>query len=278
MKRIVLEISKVILLGTLFVCTGLYFGRLHERSVQEKEETVVTVAVVNMDEGSIIGDEKINYGSEICGIPSEQYERASLEAAKNGIYNGTYGAYILIPATFSQSVESINNFPQKAKLTYALNPNLSSDARADVIEGVDSYLSLLKARLYMASNNRGLEVYMSVEGIDKLIQAIKSLQSEMQNITMDMASLQKNVSGTRGWIGNGKEECAQVLLLLTKYCSYLSGREINIAGNVCDNSALSNKSVTGTGQHLDNLINACEAIRDDGTLFDTKKAISMLGM
>lgn len=143
MKRVIFEIVKACLLGMLFLCVGLYLGTMNERKEQEagnkQYETVETIAVVNMDEGSDIDGEMINYGSELGAFPSENFVGASLDEAKSGIYNGTYGAYIVIPPTFSESVESINDFPQKASLTYSMNPNLSDATKLIVTDEIQDF-------------------------------------------------------------------------------------------------------------------------------------------
>ncbi len=51
----------------------------------------------------------------------------NLETARQGINNGTYAAYIVIPSQFSHNAISINQEPQKAVLEFAMNPNLRED-------------------------------------------------------------------------------------------------------------------------------------------------------
>lgn len=151
MKRIIFEIIKACLLGVLFLCVGLYVGTNKERKEQaagvEREETVDIIAVVNLDEGADIDGTKINYGRELGVFPNENYVNASLEEARSGILNGTYGAFIVIPPSFSDAVESINEFPQKAELSYTINPNLSDATKLIVTEEVVEYLSSMNDTL-----------------------------------------------------------------------------------------------------------------------------------
>lgn len=51
----------------------------------------------------------------------------SIEAARSGINNGSYAAYILIPSDFSKNAVSINTVPEKSRLVFAINPNLRED-------------------------------------------------------------------------------------------------------------------------------------------------------
>lgn len=151
MKRIIFEIIKACLLGVLFLCVGLYVGTHKERQEQaagvEREETVDIIAVVNLDEGADIDGTRINYGRELGVFPNENYVNASLEEARSGILNGTYGAFIVIPPSFSDAVESINEFPQKAELSYTINPNLSDATKLIVTEEVVEYLSSMNDTL-----------------------------------------------------------------------------------------------------------------------------------
>lgn len=151
MKRIIFEIIKACLLGVLFLCVGLYVGTNKERKEQAagvaREETVDIVAIVNLDEGADIDGTRINYGRELGVFPNENYVNASLEEARSGILNGTYGAFIVIPPSFSDAVESINEFPQKAELSYTINPNLSDATKLIVTEEVVEYLSSMNDTL-----------------------------------------------------------------------------------------------------------------------------------
>ena len=44
-----------------------------------------------------------------------------------------YGAYIIIPSTFSTAVDSINGTPQKAVFEYQINPHLEGQDRDNMI-------------------------------------------------------------------------------------------------------------------------------------------------
>lgn len=151
MKRIIFEIIKACLLGVLFLCVGLYVGTNKERKEQAagvaREETVDIVAIVNLDEGADIDGTRINYGRELGVFPNENYVNASLEEARSGILNGTYGAFIVIPPSFSDAVESINEFPKKAELSYTINPNLSDATKLVVTDEVVEYLSSMNDTL-----------------------------------------------------------------------------------------------------------------------------------
>ena len=94
---------------------------------EEREQTVTGIAIVNLDQGVIQKNKKIFYSSELLDLNSDYLVVENLETARQGINNGTYAAYIVIPSQFSHNAISINQEPQKAVLEFAMNPNLRED-------------------------------------------------------------------------------------------------------------------------------------------------------
>ena len=92
--------------------------------------------MVNADTGTVVDGKKINYASELMGFPDTNFESAGLAEAREGIATDRYAAYILIPSTFSESIESVNKEPVKAQLTYALNDNLRQEVQIKVVNGI----------------------------------------------------------------------------------------------------------------------------------------------
>ncbi len=104
------------LLSAIFLCAfcvslGVYAGEnIYKDKVELSEqryEDVQTIAVVNLDEGIDVNGEKVYYSNDLINLPNERFIRSSFEEAKRGIDNGAFAAYILIPATFSKSVEGL---------------------------------------------------------------------------------------------------------------------------------------------------------------------------
>ena len=58
-------------------------------------------AIVNLDEGINNDGETISYSQALLGTLDVQYEVTNLEAARQGIQDGRYSAYLIIPGTFS---------------------------------------------------------------------------------------------------------------------------------------------------------------------------------
>lgn len=145
---------------------GYYMGNLNSKDdtkpvallnekKAKKEELYDTelVAIVNADEGIKKQEDIISYSQSLLGTLNVKYEVTGLEDAKQGIENGKYSAYIILPGTFSEAVESINGTPQKAVLEYAIAPNLTQDAQAKAIYSVGN--------AYTTLNNGISELYLS---------------------------------------------------------------------------------------------------------------------
>lgn len=109
-------------------------GSFLEQSNANAEETI---AVVNLDEGIMeSGSEKIYYADSVIQFPNDAYLYTSLEDARQGIENGNYGAYIIIPSDFSQSVESLNATPNPAQVQYKISKKLSGARQKEVLQQV----------------------------------------------------------------------------------------------------------------------------------------------
>lgn len=97
------------------------------------------IAVINLDTGVEKNGEQIYYASKIIEYPNERYKSTSLEEAKEGMKNDLYGAYIIIPSTFSTSVDSINTTPEKAVFEYKINSNLNEDDKEEMIYEITEF-------------------------------------------------------------------------------------------------------------------------------------------
>lgn len=91
------------------------------------------IAVVNLDAGVEKNGEQIYYASKIIEYPNNNYQTTSLEEAKKGLENKQYGAYVIIPSSFSASVDSINQTPEKSVFEYKISSELSEEKREDMI-------------------------------------------------------------------------------------------------------------------------------------------------
>lgn len=182
MKNKVVKIVLGILVIGCCLGGGYYMGNLNSKDDTEpvallnekkpqKEELYDTelIAIVNADEGIKKQDDVISYSQSLLGTLNVKYEVTGLEDAKQGVENGKYSAYMILPGTFSEAVESINGTPQKAVLEYAIAPNLTQDAQAKAIYSVGN--------AYTTLNNGISELYLS-----SVLTEVHKVQDVAENI------------------------------------------------------------------------------------------------
>lgn len=156
-----------------------------ESAETEEEYDTDLIAIVNMDEGVQKGSETVSYSQSLLGTLDVSYEVTGMEAAKQGIENGTYSAYLILPGGFSAAVESINTSPQKAVLEYAISQGLTKEALADAVYNVQD--------IYSTLNNGIGELYLSsvLSEVHKVQDAVVTIS---ENDTADLNAL----AGIRG--------------------------------------------------------------------------------
>lgn len=144
--RKVYKIILQIISGSALVLLGLLLGlRTAQQDILQEMQrsTVQTIAIVNMDEGIMAGDEKVYYAEEMFTYPDMDYEVTDLNDAMSGVDEGKFAAYIIIPANFSESVCSINAEPSRASLEYAVNMNLRDDVNEQVRRRITAFENTL---------------------------------------------------------------------------------------------------------------------------------------
>lgn len=181
------KITKLLFLilseGIIILSAGL-IGMHNERTriLQEQEaDTVTDIAVVNLDEG-ILEEGKVRYyANELMDLQPDYLVPESIEAARNGINNGSYAAYILIPSDFSRNAVSINTVPEKSRLVFAINPNLREDI---------SRLTMSDIKNFEINLNTNMS-YMYMQAILKEFHDVQdSAGTIMENDSAEMARLQ----------------------------------------------------------------------------------------
>lgn len=162
------KVVKIILGALVISCClggGYYMGNrnstndikpvasMKEKKIQkEKLYDTNLIAIVNADEGVKKQGDIVHYSQSLLGTLNIQYEITGIEDAKQGVENGKYSAYMILPGTFSEAVESINHTPKKAVLEYAIAQNLTKDAQAKAIYSVGN--------AYTTLNNGISELYL----------------------------------------------------------------------------------------------------------------------
>ncbi|MDO4304861.1 MAG: hypothetical protein Q4D94_13215 [Bacillota bacterium] len=146
-------ISGLFLLGIGIGVMGMY-GFLQFRSSQNAvvmQETpgLVTdkIAIVNLDEGVTVKEEEINYAAKLLNEPPDNFIFTGLQDARGGYATGIYAGYMIIPATFSESVVSLNDTPVRAEISYAINSQLEESVKEKVIYDVLGLVSELNNRV-----------------------------------------------------------------------------------------------------------------------------------
>ena len=149
----ILYAVSIVLLAGILLFAGCLIGMQNEKErlkQYEQAEIVTEIAIVNLDEGIYEDGEKIYYSSELMDLEADYLVAENLETARQGILNGSYAAYILIPAEFSRNATSINAIPEKAVLEFAINPNLREDVSRLTMSNVKNFeISLNTNMSYM---------------------------------------------------------------------------------------------------------------------------------
>lgn len=112
---------------------ALHYGAYGNTTSEVNKLITDRVAIVNLDEGVIVQDEKVNYAEKLIIDLEENFSFTGLEDARQGYAAGIYAGYLIIPATFSESVVSLNNTPVRSEISYAINSNLREDVKEGVI-------------------------------------------------------------------------------------------------------------------------------------------------
>lgn len=128
----------VFLLGSVIGIFGMRQYALHYgingNEIEEVNKLITdSVAIVNLDEGVMVQDEKVNYAEKLIIDLEENFSFTGLEDARQGYATGIYAGYLIIPATFSESIVSLNNTPVRSEINYAINSNLREDVKEEVI-------------------------------------------------------------------------------------------------------------------------------------------------
>ena len=173
-----------IIFCVLLICGGFILEIQQEQNEVTKRmhaEEVKKIAVVNLDEGIKEGDKQIYYADRLMNLKNGDLVIDNLEAAREGIVNGIYAGYVIIPADFSKDTASLNTNPQKTILTYALNPNLREDV---------SVLTLSTIRDFESTLNTSMS-YMYVQAIlDEFHNVQDSADVIMTNDNQDLSNLE----------------------------------------------------------------------------------------
>lgn len=185
----IIKLSGVVLTELLIIAGCLRIGYQLNNVAEEKEYlTINKIAVVNLDDGVEVDSSQKYYGTEFISELDDNFEITGLEQARRGLENDLYAAYIILPATFSKNIESINSEPIKSNITYKINPNLAYEIREEVITdiwGFNNNLSTNIEYVYVDAILRGVHTVQD-EADQLLANDLKDLQAVLQFTETDL--------------------------------------------------------------------------------------------
>ena len=184
-------------LSVCMLCSGIVLGSIANTEIPQNSSTannyqiiesdksykVVStkdIAVVNLDDGVKLKGKKAYYAGKIITLPNEHFYMTGLDDARNGLESGKYGAYIVIPATFSKAVESINNDPQKATIKYTVNADNNDASLASIVNDINSFASVVSENITFIYVSAILEEYHRAQDNTKVI--LKNDSIDLDNI------------------------------------------------------------------------------------------------
>lgn len=162
----------------------LYIGAQFEQSMRQREEamqTVTQIAVVNMDTGIEKDGKRLNYAAGLIQFPDTNFTYTSLEAARTGILDGTYAAYIIVPEEFSVCASSIETEPENIYIQYAVNDELREDIYNQIINNIHEFEVLLNANISYMYVSAILNEFH--EGQDAAVTIMENDTEEMELIS-----------------------------------------------------------------------------------------------
>lgn len=128
----------------------LFVGARLEQNMRQQDEnlqTVTEIAVVNMDTGTVRNGKKLNYAAGLVQFPDTNFTYTGLEAAREGVANGRFAAYIMIPEGFSECVVSIEGEPENIKIQYAVGEALREDIYNRIVSNIHDFEIMLNTNI-----------------------------------------------------------------------------------------------------------------------------------
>lgn len=173
-------------LSVCMLCSGIVLGSIANTEIPQNSSTannyqiiesdksykVVStkdIAVVNLDDGVKLKGKKAYYVGKIITLPNEHFYMTGLDDARNGLKSGKYGAYIVIPATFSKAIESINSDPQKATIKYTVNADNNDASLASIVNDINSFASVVSENITFIYVSAILDEYHRAQDNTKVI-------------------------------------------------------------------------------------------------------------
>lgn len=186
LKKALLWVMTMAVIFSVGISAGYQMDRTVTRYNSQLTETVQKIAVVNLDEGIMQGDEFVNFGTRLAVPDNPSFEVTGLEQARSGIKNGEFAAYIIIPASFSVNAVSLNNEPQQSAIAYEINERLRPDIREQTVYQITGYEKAIK-------NNLG---YMYLSAVLREFHTAQDDATKIKNYQKQDLEILKGIQGT----------------------------------------------------------------------------------
>ncbi|AJD29988.1 MULTISPECIES: hypothetical protein [Clostridium] len=271
------KIHKVIFsiaFSTFLLAIGVLIGSyLTDRKIKDVEGSLYNttkIAVVNLDEGVKYRGKHRNFAKELISAQHQNIVITGLDDAKNGISEGRYAAYIVMPSDFSRNVATINAKPRKSLIKYEMSENLSDVAKDKAIINVSSINKSLNedlgyVYLYSVFNelhkgqNQAIKVLSNDSKDKEVLMAISNIDLiESINIT-EVKRLANNIT-TLNVIKDFEKNKELINTIDLTYKGYLSESEKEL-NSIKDSSTKMDENLEKLGIS----INSIPILRDGDT-------------
>lgn len=123
------------------------------------------------------------------------------------------------------------------------------------------------------AKKQGVDLIIDSEGIEQLISNVTGLKADLEKIYRDITDLQEEIAVSNEWLGNGKDEEAAFLNLISQYAAHLCGAKYIKCNFWGTKTVLDSKNVSGTGEdHMSQLLLILSEYNDKFSTFE-KNAI-----
>ncbi|MDE6626517.1 MAG: hypothetical protein K2K56_09130 [Lachnospiraceae bacterium] len=187
-----LKITLFFILCIISIIIGLFFGYKLGIGNQKdiitlpvsKQLDVKTIAIVNLDEGIVSDEGVVNYANDLIDYTNDNLVSTSLEDARNGVEEGRYAGYVIIPATFSKDIRSINETPVESQIQYAIGANLSGQAGLAAMSNIYLMMKNLNNNVsYMYVDSILNEFHLAQDGVDEILKNGKMVSDVVNEVT-----------------------------------------------------------------------------------------------
>lgn len=196
----------------------------------------LTIAVANLDEGANLDGKDVQVGNEIVATLKENEKLGwvfvSEDEAMQGVRHGDYYASIIIPAHFSKDMLSvITGEFKKPELDYYINekinaiaPKVTGAGASGIVENVSSnFVKTANMAIFNVFNEIGVEVAQNRPSIEKIVDIIYKLESDMPEIERVIQTAQADLSKISDVFGVADQGLARVKEI-GEYAESLSGQ------------------------------------------------------